>query len=239
MQLSERLNTILSLVSQSKCVADVGCDHGFVSIELINRKIAENVIAMDIRQGPLMRAQEHIMHTRLSDKIQTRLSDGVAALKPGEADSLIIAGMGGNLVIHILENGKETVKDMKQCILQPQSEIQKVRKYLRENDFKIIEEKMNELIADKILNSNVVKKNMMKAVPSSNISKNENKLYDRFGEYLLETKNPVLEKYLKHQLIKNEQILKGLFEYADSQKIRISELTEDRNLIMQALDYWK
>ena len=142
MQLSERLNTILSLVSQSKCVADVGCDHGFVSIELINRKIAENVIAMDIRQGPLMRAQEHIMQTRLSDKIQTRLSDGVAALKPGEADSLIIAGMGGNLVIHILENGKETVKDMKQCILQPQSEIQKVRKYLRENDFKIIEEKM-------------------------------------------------------------------------------------------------
>ena len=203
MQLSERLNTILSLVSQSKCVADVGCDHGFVSIELINRKIAENVIAMDIRQGPLMRAQEHIMQTRLSDKIQTRLSDGVAALKPGEADSLIIAGMGGNLVIHIL----------------------------RENDFKIIEEKM--VFEDGKYYP------MMKAVPSSNISKNENKLYDRFGEYLLETKNPVLEKYLKHQLIKNEQILKGLFEYADSQKIRISELTEDRNLIMQALDYWK
>ena len=231
MQLSERLNTILSLVSQSKCVADVGCDHGFVSIELINRKIAENVIAMDIRQGPLMRAQEHIMQTRLSDKIQTGLSDGVAALKPGEADSLIIAGMGGNLVIHILENGKETVKDMKQCILQPQSEIQKVRKYLRENDFKIIEEKM--VFEDGKYYP------MMKAVPSSNISKNENKLYDRFGEYLLETKNPVLEKYLKHQLIKNEQILKGLFEYADSQKIRISELTEDRNLIMQALNYWK
>lgn len=231
MQLSERLNTILSLVSQSKCVADVGCDHGFVSIELINRKIAENVIAMDIRQGPLMRAQEHIMQTHLSDKIQTRLSDGVAAFKPGEADSLIIAGMGGNLVIHILENGKETVKDMKQCILQPQSEIQKVRKYLRENDFKIIEEKM--VFEDGKYYP------MMKAVPSSNISKNENKLYDRFGEYLLETKNPVLEKYLKHQLIKNEQILKGLFEYADSQKIRISELTEDRNLIMQALDYWK
>lgn len=231
MQLSERLNTILSLVSQSKCVADVGCDHGFVSIELINRKIAENVIAMDIRQGPLMRAQEHIMQTHLADKIQTRLSDGVAALKPGEADSLIIAGMGGNLVIHILENGKETVKDMKQCILQPQSEIQKVRKYLRENDFKIIEEKM--VFEDGKYYP------MMKAVPSSNISKNENKLYDRFGEYLLETKNPVLEKYLKHQLIKNEQILKGLFEYADSQKIRISELTEDRNLIMQALDYWK
>ena len=62
------LNTILSLVSQSKCVADVGCDHGFVSIELINRKIAENVIAMDIRQGPLMRAQEHIMQTRLLTK---------------------------------------------------------------------------------------------------------------------------------------------------------------------------
>ena len=110
-------------------------------------------------------------------------------------------------------------------------QVEEALKYLRENDFKIIEEKM--VFEDGKYYP------MMKAVPSSNISKNENKLYDRFGEYLLETKNPVLEKYLKHQLIKNEQILKGLFEYADSQKIRISELTEDRNLIMQALDYWK
>ena len=218
MQLSERLNTILSLVSQSKCVADVGCDHGFVSIELINRKIAENVIAMDIRQGPLMRAQEHIMQTRLSDKIQTRLSDGVAALKPGEADSLIIAGMGGNLVIHILENGKETVKDMKQCILQPQSEIQKVRKYLRENDFKIIEEKM--VFEDGKYYP------MMKVRPpvAETAGKDtEVKCWDtvqlKYGKLLLEKQHPVLREYLEREIRIYQSILEGL-KAKDSDRIR-------------------
>lgn len=218
MQLSERLNTILSLVSQSKCVADVGCDHGFVSIELINRKIAENVIAMDIRQGPLMRAQEHIMQTRLSDKIQTRLSDGVAALKPGEADSLIIAGMGGNLVIHILENGKETVKDMKQCILQPQSEIQKVRKYLRENDFKIIEEKM--VFEDGKYYP------MMKVRPPVADTAGEDtevKCWDtvqlKYGKLLLEKQHPVLREYLEREIRIYQSILEGL-KAKDSDRIR-------------------
>ena len=218
MQLSERLNTILSLVSQSKCVADVGCDHGFVSIELINRKIAENVIAMDIRQGPLMRAQEHIMQTHLSDKIQTRLSDGVAALKPGEADSLIIAGMGGNLVIHILENGKETVKDMKQCILQPQSEIQKVRKYLRENDFKIIEEKM-------VFEDGKYYPMMKVRPPVADIAgeDTEVKCWDtvqlKYGKLLLEKQHPVLREYLEREIRIYQSILEGL-KAKDSDRIR-------------------
>ena len=231
MQISKRLEAVASFVEQGSVIADVGCDHGYIPIYLYQKGMIPKAIAMDVNKGPLERAEIHIREYGLGEYITTRLSDGVCALKPNEADAVVIAGMGGALMEKIIEEGEETLKSVSYLILQPQSEIQKVRKYLRENDFKIIEEKM--VFEDGKYYP------MMKAVPSSNISKNENKLYDRFGEYLLETKNPVLEKYLKHQLIKNEQILKGLFEYADSQKIRISELTEDRNLIMQALDYWK
>lgn len=212
-------------------LADIGTDHAYIPICLIQQKKIAEAVALDVNEGPLQRAEEHIRENGLEAEIETRLSNGFQALQPGEVRSAVIAGMGGGLVIRILTEGEEVVRKLEECILQPQSEIEKVRAFLLEKGYEFLEEDM--VCEDGKYYP------MMKAVPSSNISKNENKLYDRFGEYLLETKNPVLEKYLKHQLIKNEQILKGLFEYADSQKIRISELTEDRNLIMQALDYWK
>ena len=72
----------------------------------------------------------------MSDRIETRLSDGLAAVKPKEVEEMIVAGMGGGLVIHILEEGKQIVSTLKGCILQPQSEIQKVREYLVEHGFR-------------------------------------------------------------------------------------------------------
>lgn len=142
MQLSDRLNAVLDLINPCECIADVGCDHGFISIELINREIAERVIATDVRPGPLSRAEEHIEQWNLQNKIQTRLSDGVCNLEEGEAQAVVIAGMGGNLVIHILEDGMNKILQMEQCILQPQSEIEKVRRFLRENNLKIVAENM-------------------------------------------------------------------------------------------------
>lgn len=75
MNLSQRLNAVIDLVSSAYCGADVGCDHGYISIELINRNIAEQMIAMDIRKGPLLRAKEHVLQYGMENKIDTRLSD--------------------------------------------------------------------------------------------------------------------------------------------------------------------
>ena len=80
----------------------------------------------------------------MSDRIETRLSDGLAAVKPKEVEEMIVAGMGGGLVIHILEEGKQIVSTLKGCILQPQSEIQKVREYLVEHGFRFEAEDMVE-----------------------------------------------------------------------------------------------
>lgn len=130
------------MVTKGNVVCDVGCDHGFVSIYLVQRGISPKVIAMDVNEGPLQAAREHIGECFLTDYIETRLSDGVMALEAGEAAALICAGMGGRLVIKILEEGKDKVRGMKELILQPQSELQAVREYLRGQGYVIVDENM-------------------------------------------------------------------------------------------------
>lgn len=229
MNLSDRLNAVIDLVSSACCGADVGCDHGYISIELINRKIAEHMIAMDIREGPLLRAKENIVQYGMEDKIDTRISDGVNMLYKKEADFLVIAGMGGNLVIHILEKGYAVIKEMDQCILQPQSELQKVRKYLRENYYKIVAENM--------IYEDGKYYPMMKVVPMVRENTESKKVFDCFGELLLKDKNPVLKKYLLYQLEKKEYILNNLKMQELSYLDRIREIEQDRSTILEALDY--
>lgn len=142
MELSKRLQELVSLAKPGICVADVGCDHGYVSIYLAENHLFEHIIAMDIRTGPLQCAEKNIKKFKLESRIETRLSDGIEKLCDGEADTLICAGMGGELVLHILSQNLPLVVKMNQLILQPQSEIYKVRKFIRENHLKISAESM-------------------------------------------------------------------------------------------------
>lgn len=144
MRLSKRLETVISFVAPRSRVADVGTDHGFIPIELVRRGTALWCCAMDVVPGPLMRAKEHIRQQGLEDKIDTRLGDGVDKLLSGEADTVIIAGMGGQTVIHILENGSRLWEDVDHWILSPQSEIHKVRRFLHSRGFVIVREDMTE-----------------------------------------------------------------------------------------------
>ncbi len=137
MLLSDRMRAVVGLVQPCKSIADIGCDHGYVAMELVRSKICRHVIAMDINSGPLDRAKQHIIEYDMQAYIETRLSDGVSALQTGEAEGIICAGMGGRLVISILEQGKELVSAMRQIVLQPQSELAEVRRYLRKKGFLI------------------------------------------------------------------------------------------------------
>lgn len=125
-------------------VADVGTDHGYVPIALVLRDPEVRVVAMDVRPGPLERARAHIREQGLEERIETRLGDGVEKLKEGEADTVIIAGMGGELVIHILEGGRRLWDAVGRWILSPQSELDKVRRYLDSHGFIITDEAMVE-----------------------------------------------------------------------------------------------
>lgn len=142
MQLSKRMLAVAGLVTPGLRLADVGTDHGYIPLWLTERGMIPGAIAMDINRGPLERAKENIRVHGLEGKIETRLSDGVIALMPGEAESVVIAGMGGGLVMKILEDGVEVLRTVSELVLQPQSDIEKVRRFLKEKGYRITEERM-------------------------------------------------------------------------------------------------
>ena len=144
MQLSLRLSAIADMVTEGNRLVDVGCDHGYLPVYLIQEKKIPSAIAMDVRKGPLSRAQEHIRQYGLEEYIQTRLSDGLAALKAGEGDTLVIAGMGGPLMERILTDGKSVRDSFSELILQPQSDIPHFRRFIQSEGWDIVEEKMVE-----------------------------------------------------------------------------------------------
>ena len=144
--LSKRMEAVVNMVSpQSFTIADVGCDHAYVSIALLQRKLAKNVIAMDVRKGPLDIAKRNITEAGFLDVIDVRLGDGLQRLAVDEVDTIIIAGMGGLLIKGILERGIHILKDGKKkpvLILQPQSDLHEVRHFLYENSYCIVQEQM-------------------------------------------------------------------------------------------------
>ena len=123
------MKAVASMVTAGYTLCDVGTDHGYVPIALVQGNIIPKAIAVDINKGPLERANEHIRANGLTEQITTRLSNGLEAIHDGEVDSIVIAGMGGELVIHILTAGETVCRSAKELILQPQSEVSKVREY--------------------------------------------------------------------------------------------------------------
>ena len=142
MELSKRLQAVAALVTAGYITADIGTDHAYIPIYLVEHGLIPSAFAMDINEGPLSRAREHVEENGLSDRIELRLSDGLCALQPGEAETAVLAGMGGGLMIRILKNSPDVTAGMKEFILQPQSEIARVRAFLLEEGFLFIREDM-------------------------------------------------------------------------------------------------
>ena len=233
-KLSNRLLAVASFVTDGNVLADVGTDHGYIPIYLMQEKRIPRAIAMDINAGPLQRAKEHIDLYGLNNYIETRLSDGVAALVPGEADTVLVAGMGGGLVMHILEEGKEVCRQAKELILQPQSELERVREYLWSNGYVIMEEDMV-LEDDKFYP-------MMRVIYQDVVdtANAENLLFCRYGKHLLEQKHTVLKEYLVREEKLYTGILGNLSQSAPSEKTkeRIGEVEEVLELNRKAQEYF-
>ena len=221
------MKAVAAMVKSGGVLADVGTDHGYIPIALIQRQKIKSAIAMDINKGPLAHAQDNIASAQLGDYIQTRLSDGVAALGEGEADSILIAGMGGELVIHILSEGEKVCKAASELILQPQSDIRKVREYLRLHHYKIVDEDM--ICEDgkyypmmRVINVELDNA-WMKMDEQTRVA------CDIYGPLLLRNGNPVLRRFLVRQHRQLTQILQTLQAQTMSEKIetRIAEVSEE------------
>lgn len=137
LNLNPRLRKIAELVPPNRCTADIGTDHGYIPIELINNGVTPHGIASDINKGPLLRAQANIQKHNLESYIETRLGSGLSTLSAGDAEVIIIAGMGGILISEILKASKDVANSAKLLILQPMTAVTELRQYLVEDGFKI------------------------------------------------------------------------------------------------------
>ena len=229
-QISRRLQSVAAFVQEGKRLADVGCDHGYIPIYLLQKKKIEKAIAMDINQGPLMRAKEHIQEWGLENYIDTRLSDGVKALKPNEVQSVVIAGMGGPLMEKILTEGNEVLQTVTELVLQPQSEIGHFRRFLIENGYEITHEEM-------ILEDGKYYP-IMRAVHGK--AKEQTEAEYLYGKKRLQNRKPVLKEFLDREQVKAEELLEKLKNsQTPSAKARISELEKEWKDRKEALTYYE
>ena len=231
MELSKRLQAVANLVSNGLVVADVGTDHGYIPIYLIEAKKCPKAFAMDVNKGPLLRAKEHITEYGMNSMIETRLSDGVRALEVGECECVVIAGMGGALTIKILEEGEEIFRNLKEFVLQPQSEVHKVREYLCKNAYVIVDEDM---VFDE-----------GKFYPMFRVINGPSSTYHMielsYGKLLLEKRHPVLKTFLNKEKTKKTTILSNLEKnFGEHIEIRKEEIKDELEAIEYALQrYYK
>ncbi len=228
MELSKRLQAVADLISEGLFVADVGTDHGYIPIYLVETGKCTKALAMDVNEGPLLRAKQHIAEHGLSRQIETRRSDGVRSMRQGECDCVVIAGMGGALTIRILEDGKEVFQSLKEFVLQPQSELVKVRQYLFDNGYQVIAEDM--VLEDgkfypmmKVMYQPAMAPCLEQNARRLNARNTETKQHNpqwkdiveqevayRYGKLLLEQQHPILKDYLNKEARTKEQILNTL-----------------------------
>ncbi len=195
--LTTRLNCIINYVN-STVAADIGTDHGYVATELIKTGRAKQVIASDVRQGPLDAAIENIKKNKMEDVIEARLGSGLSVLNLGEVDTAVIAGMGGELICQIIKDDIEIAREMK-LVLQPMNSQYELRKFLIENGF-IIKMEDIECEGERVYNILLVEKGEMKPFTKD--------IYYHIPEYLKENKKfDMLFNKKKREFVK---IIKGL-----------------------------
>lgn len=202
MEISERLKTVASFVRTSRTIADIGTDHGYIPIYLCLEDAIDKAIACDVNREPVRRAECNINMYGLGSRIETRLGDGLKPLKQNETEGVVIAGMGGMLIIEILDECLEKTGEINELVLQPQTDVDKVRKYLHKIGFKIDDEDM--IFEDGIYY------NVIRAVRGR--EKYNNEADYLFGKINIERKNAVLKEFLLKDMAKTDKIIEKLKE---------------------------
>ena len=186
--ISKRLETVASFVSQGAVLLDVGSDHAYLPIELVEKGHIERAIAGEVVVGPYQSAVKNVENHGLSDKIQVRLANGLAAFEENDQVSVItIAGMGGRLIASILEDGFGKLAHVERLILQPNNREDDLRNWLQDHGFQIIAESILEE-AGKFYEILVVEAGQMKLSARDT----------RFGPFLSKEVSPVfVQKWQK------------------------------------------
>jgi tRNA (adenine22-N1)-methyltransferase len=229
-KLSPRLQIVYDMISSCDTVADVGCDHGYLSIALLENKVSKKVIAMDVNKGPLAKARENIQAAGFTDSSDLRLSDGLAKLDEGEANVICICGMGGALIGRIIRAGINVAKSADYLIIEPQSEYYELRSFLMEQGFVIDDE---DLTTEENKIYPIIKLHY-ECDEESRIAYSKAQLI--YGPKVLEKKPQLLQRLLDKNESEYSSILNKLEAGGNSSsaiEARCSELKEELEIITQ------
>ena len=200
--ISKRLEKVASFVPQGAILLDVGSDHAYLPIELVERGQIEAAIAGEVVEGPYQSAVKNVEAHDLKEKIQVRLANGLAAFEEADQVSVItIAGMGGRLIATILEEGLDKLSNIQRLILQPNNREDDLRIWLQEHGFQIVAESILEE-AGKFYEILVVEAGQMK-LSASDI---------RFGPFLSKEVSPVFVQKWQKEAAKLEVALSQIPE---------------------------
>lgn len=232
-RISDRLRTVAHMCDKGAVVADIGTDHGYLPIYLVQEGIAPSAIAMDLRKGPLEKAKKHICDNCLEDRIQTRLSDGLEKLSKNEADIITICGMGGRLIADIVTKGKDVITQNTILVVSPQSEVGEFRHFLVSHGFEIEDEQMLKEDGKYYF---IIKCRKSEGSVCSEFSETQY----QYGWKLLDSKDKTLYEYLIKEKETNEGISNSLKKDESNPmvKLRLQQLSQKNNIIMDALSYY-
>ncbi len=223
MKLTDRLLKIASLVTE-KTVADIGTDHGYIPIHLLNENKVDFAILADVNKGPLMNAKGEVDRNNLGEKVDLRLGSGLEVLEKGEVSEVIIAGMGGSLISKLLENKLEVSQSVNKLILQPMQSQETLRKYLLNNGFEILDEvlvkedfRVYEIICTKYTGKNT----------------KVDEVYYEIGQKLIENKDPLLNELIDKKIEGYKNVIKQIENHekmAEKLELMKNKIDELQNL---------
>jgi tRNA (adenine22-N1)-methyltransferase len=211
MKFGKRLELIASKISKNHTVIDIGTDHAYLPIYLINEGISRKVIATEILPGPYGRARENIKKVGLEGFIELRLGSGFNPIKPKEGDIAVIAGMGAMTIKNILNESREKVCFFKKLILQPMRNQEKLRKYLLTTGYEIIDEDVA-FEDKKYYEITVVKKAQKHLDPFDEIDV-------LVGPVMSKKRTPVVIEYINHRM----KILQNLIESLNASNSEVGQ----------------
>lgn len=254
-KLSKRLTAIAEMVNAAGpmeqkdkteyCLCDVGTDHAHIPIRLLMDGVIDRAIAMDVIEGPLEKARGNIELYDVADKVTLRISDGLDAYRPGEAQGLVIAGMGGRIMSRILLREPDKTRDFAEIILQPQADPEFVRRAVRELGLFIDREKIvledNKYYPVMHVSSNSCPGPVWKTDAEDDGSFREAE--DLFGPVLIRDRDSMLKSYLLWQKGVNDRIMYSLQKANNAETAAIKEKTAEvikkERLIRTALEYFE
>ncbi|HCC06600.1 MAG TPA: hypothetical protein DEP72_00345 [Clostridiales bacterium] len=202
MNLSARLLSIANKVNQSSNIIDIGTDHGYVPIYLCEKNVIQKAVASDVSKSSCDKASKNILEHSQDTRISVIKSDGLNSIDTMGFDTVVISGMGGKLIGKIVDDSVDKFSNIEYLIVQPQTDVEYVRRKLHDVGYKITDE---DIVLEDEIYYNII------------VGKKGNEIYEKeieylFGKVLIDRKDKMLKSLLEYEIIKSRDIIKLLNE---------------------------